>query len=206
MCSSSQSASPEQVADWLISGVKLDSLIENEPAGDWTWLWRIRRAIAFYLLRRYGSDESAQDVFPSSKAKRPVCGTLGESTEMHASARDRVEISSSLLHPPRAQNDFRDLLSEVHEINEAVRLAQRDRRETIVRLTYPKEYIQLHYGLFSDWEGAIPQPDYDAFREQMGQIPDPKDLRTTLTDEYVLEILSTEAQRERDSSTKSDRT
>ena len=189
----SQDVNPELVATWLSRMRNLHSLIEADPSGSWTWLWRIRRDVIRYLLRRYGSEVTARDLLTSSMVEPSVQEPPVETTTAYTHETGRIEAKKKSPHAPRAQGEFRDWLDHIHEANEQVRLAQLDPRQRIVCLTYPESGFQLSDDHLRHQQRAIVQSEFDAIRELIAGSPDLEISDTSLTDDEIVAILCADA-------------
>ena len=123
----SQVAGPELIAAWLSRTRNLRSLIEADPSGRWTWLWRVRLNILDYLLRRYGGDVTARDLRSSSMGEPSAQAPPVESTAPYVRKTVWRWSGERPPHAPRARADFQDRLDRVHEANEEPRLAREAR-------------------------------------------------------------------------------
>ena len=203
----SQAAGLELVAAWLGRMRNLHSLIQADPSGDWTWLWRIRLGILHYLLRRYGGEVTARDLLSSSMVKPSAQAPPVESTAEYIRKTAGRQGGERPPHAPRARTDFHDRLHRVHEANEEPRLArdarlaeearrarearraEPDPRERIVRLTYPEDGFQLPDDRLRDQQRAIVQSELAAIRELVGKSPDLAVSGPALTDDEIVAIL-----------------
>lgn len=189
----SQVVSPELITAWLDRFRNLQSLIQSEPSGDWSWLWRVRRDILYYLLRRYGAEVTARDLLTSPIVQPNAPRIPQESTSAYLHPTTGDEIKEDSLHPPRTQANFRDRLGHVHEVNEQVHREALDPRRRITRLTYPETGFQPPNEQLVDPQRVIVESDLESIREVIGENDDPEIAHRSLTDDEIVAILCDKA-------------